>query len=316
LAETARLQQENRQLLEGTTAIVRESAASFDAAAKSMLDASGGIRDLPESLRTTFQIQLQQMTKESERLWNDSARELFAALAPACGMVTESAQALQNSSNSLGAIPENVGQKLQAALSELSSLHSRQLRDLSNQSFDAWANACGQFINRMNEATNALCTSVGEESSQAARALAEAGREIQNITNGVSLHLDSTVEQLYSRSLEQLRPHLQRIDEAISVKYPSALATLTETCTHLKELDRVSRQIAPEMERIQTTLRSAADDLSRVRVARDVPATSPEELTAIRKGIERLADHLAASSQLGLLDRLFGQKPTKTRRRP
>lgn len=308
LAETARLQQENRQLLERTTTIVNESSGALHRAALSMQQAAAGLHDLPESLRSSFESQLGRMASESERLWNEAAQDLFAALSPACDSLAASAHSLQDTSTALNSVPSKLAEELRSAVSSLSALHTRQLTDFSNRSFEAWQEVCRKFVNRMNEATSEFCNGVRAETERTATALGDAGREVQNLVNGVSHHLESSVAELYRLSLEELRPHLQRIDEAVASRYPAALESLTAACNGLKELERLSKQIAPEMESIQAALKRAAEDFRQASLRRDTLPSA--DLTAIRSEVERLANRLTAP-RLGLLrgfiDRLRGR---------
>jgi hypothetical protein len=307
LAETACLQRDNRELLDRTAAIVKESSDTFHAAATSMQQASAGLHEIPGSLRSTFETELVRMGNESQRLWNEAARDHFAALSPACESLATSANSLRDTSAALNSVPASLSAQLQSALADLSTLHAHQLSEFSERSFDAWAEVCRRFVDRMNEATTAFCDRVLAATAQTAMALDNAGREVQNLANQASHHLDSSVAELYRRSLVELRPHLQRMDEAVSSRYPAALESLTAACDGLKQLERLSNQIAPEMEAIHAALRRSAEELRQASVRRDAAPPSPE-LAAIRTGVERLADRLAPPPGPGILDRLFRRR--------
>lgn len=307
LQESTRVQAENRAVLVESAQFVRETSVVFQEASGAFKDATVQWHSLPADLRAGFEEQLERMSTTASKLWNGSSEELFASLKPACAILEASAASLGVGASALSAIPQTICGQLVAGLERLASTaeqgvtslqatYSTELKSLSSVSFDAWTGSCNQFVNSMNTSTIAFCGAVGTNTAKSTEALTQASYRITEICNAFDSHLPESVSQLYKMSLHELRPYLQRMDEAITERYPAALHNLTEACDRTANLKHAAEDATTALKGIDAALRTAAVEWRKGMEERQrnvYSGPTPEELSemrAIRAGIDRMAD--------------------------
>lgn len=286
------------------------------AAGTALSTASAAWSRLPEHLcesmgRTITEIagkteeQITALVSKSLEAWTASSRQFFEDIKPACDSLTSAGTELHSASEALAGTPAAVNTTLKGALTELTSEYEREVRGLSAKSFEAWTGTCRQFVNRMNESTSAFCDSVEKHTSAAAHSLAGAAARITEVGNQFEGQLTRSVERLYGNSIAELRPHLQRMDEAISERYPQALGHIRQACEHAAELRRISSELPRDYEALSRSMRSAAEEWQKaVEAARHAPQRTLEDEHV--KGI-----HSGINAMYLLLQRRLGQPPWK-----
>jgi len=238
--------------------------------------------------------------------WSGASRQFFGDLEPACETLTLAGADLKVAAGELVAFPGLISAGLNDALAQLASTaergagqiassYEREITGLSRRSFESWTGACNQFVDRMNESTTAFCIDVGKHAEAASEGLTIASRQITEIGNQFQGQLMTSVAQLYSTSIEQLRPHLRRMDEAVSERYPRALAQIKEACDQTAELKKISAELPADYQRLSDSIRNAASAWERaVENARRQAARSPgdDDLKEIRASLSTVENIL------------------------
>ncbi len=285
------------KLIESQIQPLNSAIESFGGEVKRLTGATDALavatRDLPVALKEAGELQ---------REARDSMQGLAAVMSEGGTAIQAAAAGLGAASACLSAVPSEISGRLDEALIRLTATAERgagriassyesEIAGLSRRSFESWTGACSQFVDRMNESTTAFCVAVGKHSEAASDGLTIAARQITEIGNQFQSQLTTSVAQLYSTSLEQLRPHLQRMDEAVSERYPQALQQIKEACDQTAELKRISGELPADYQRLSDSIRKAASDWERaVENARSQAARSPgsDDLKEIRTSLDSI----------------------------
>jgi hypothetical protein len=221
-----------------------------------------------------------------------------------------SAVALGAGARALSAVPQTVSDGLEAGLTRLASTAERGaetlqaaytsgIEALSGKSFAAWTGSCNQFVNAMNTSTVEFCGAVKTDTAASSAALTSASNRITEICNAFDTQLKESVPQLYKLSLEELRPSLRRLDEAVTDRYPAVLQNLKEASDRAVTLKGSAEDATAAFKAVEEALtaaagewRKAVEDAKRSVHAGPTPAEL-DEIRAIRAGVDRMVDRLA-----------------------
>ena len=261
------------------------AAEAVDRASRSLSAAAGSLSALPADLSRDVQHELTHLTEETVRLWLENGAKLLESIRPVQEVVITAMRQLEFAAAELSGTPGNIAATFKIELTEL-------VRDATR----IWKENSAAFVNEFRADLQERLALIRNDSAKASENLGIGAQKLTEAASTVTEVVKNAMRAQSEAAVRELQPLLERLDEAIVLRYPEALKNLAEAATNSGNLATHAGSATSAMKSILADIQASERQLADARIDveksiaefRRGPGTSAPHTPDLRPEIERV----------------------------